>query len=359
MAMNASGQYAIAWDSWANYVSIGPIRVVGGDLAEAMPGPTVVADKWSVQPFVSVGQDGTRMLSWTRYAPASAKLSADGALAWPSGENVAQAPIPQSNLPGGLMNSGAQGQIGGAYVIEPSSHSDDVVMFSQRTADGSLAPAQVVNTESTEGGAFDPSVTFDQGGVPTVSWSRGEVSCQAVTLLAVARFKCKPVNDAVEVANGDGQGGFGPAQLVAAGCEEPTLDEAPSGAAVIFMPCARGMRYAYRDAGQPFGKPMRIATGRLDTGVSDMKLLPDGRVIVVFEQTRQTSDVTFKTRLAAAVGVLGEALSNPHPLTKFRTESGVDDSEAPADAFDSRRRSVTAVREVVAGKLRAIGGDKG
>ncbi|MGH2907112.1 MAG: hypothetical protein ACRDKI_10150 [Solirubrobacterales bacterium] len=325
-AMNPDGQYVLAWDTEGRWTQGGPLKVVNGTLGEPMALPQLVGGKTSAEPYVRVGPEGTRVVQWLNYYSTRKPPKLPTAAVWPA----AASPVaPPEMLPLGFggdyeADIGPQGQLASTGIREGRRES---VMYATRGPGGVISPPRAVHTASADGGPFEPSVSFDAAGVPTLYWSNGSVACG--NLVALRASRCKAKRSAIYAANSDGAGGFLPPQRIVQGCEGPTIGAAPSGAVALLAWCDRGLRYTERAPGQPFGPTRRISPGRSDVGIADMELLPDGRVIVVFELSRRLDEERWETHLVASAGVLGGPLSAPIRITRNGVESPVSDTPQP------------------------------
>ena len=219
---------------------------------------------------------------------------------------------------------GAHGQSAAAWTERAGPTS--VVMLSCRSPGGSFGPPRPVVNEPTGAGLYALHIGFDSAGRPTLAMERGGV-VQAGPLVqagpAVSTRAARVlVTPAVQVADGDASGHFGPLQVVQPDCVIADFDQAPSGAAAIAMGCGDAgthqVHVSRRQPGGRFGPPLLASGDGRDDYRPSLALSDDGHTTLAwFHRRRRVNGDHQSVRIQLADARPGQAFSPPRAVTAY------------------------------------------
>jgi hypothetical protein len=231
--------------------------------------------------------------------------------------------------PSGLtLGFGPQGQAIVAWTVE--ARRTTTVMVARRPPGGPFSPPTPVFRSRAS--LYGIDLDFDVEGRPTLAWSRGSVETGLVAV--PARAAREVVRQAVVAVSGDAEGHFGRAQVVAEGCTEGDLAEAPSGAAAIAMVCSPGatrvgVRLSRRLPGGPFAPPEAVSRGPGDDYLASLAMDGNGRAVVSWLHRRSSFPPTRWNRLMLAHADPGQPVGPPRAVTP-----NLDGEAFPAPLID-------------------------
>ncbi len=331
VSLNPAGRYVITWSA----ARVPGSFIVATGTLPALPREAFsVGEANTVAPTAAVSNGGAFALAWYQrvgYVKSSVQAlmgsigTSGGALQTLEGAAF----VTSDSQPAIAFGSADRPLIGWTQDGAGTDHAS--VLLSTGGIGGGFAPAQPVFSEPSRASLAGTQIAVDGAGQPTVVWDRGGVICNG-HLTAHAARSCKPTSERVYAANGDESGRLGPVQHFGAGCAEPRLVEAPSGAAAIVMVCNRrgdiAIEVAQRSAGGSFRRP-RVIPGRLaDDFEPAVTLAPSGRLTIGYLHRRSLNkphEGDESTRVEVASGQLGtRAMRGPRSvaLSQCRPASG-------------------------------------
>lgn len=334
--MNAAGRYVV---SWIDPLKKRPVQVIVGNVSAlssriiGLGGTSRDVSERGISTGVSA--DGTVLVSWRRALPS--RGTSVEVRHWASFPPGSRHPLVSQSEP---MTSPSFLQSGDEFSVSPNGasatgwatygSSGSAVFAEVRNPAGPLQPNALVFGDTGLSGISDVQSFIDGDGVPTFVWERGGwgSGCDANgNNCAQSAFS------GVQVADGDGIGGFLPPQTfgVSFYCEFGAFDQAPNGAAALILSCWKdGLGYlacTTRMPHQPFGElrqlslPGRLLVGGHRDTFPSVRVLPDGRVVAVWlhysKRTfrSKTSTLIDVARVQAASGTVSGGIGVPVFLT--------------------------------------------
>jgi len=323
VSLNPAGRYVITWSA----ARVPGSFIVATGTLPALPREAFsVGEANTVAPTAAVSNGGAFALAWYQrvgYVKSSVQAlmgsigTSGGALQTLEGAAF----VTSDSQPAIAFGSADRPLIGWTQDGAGTDHAS--VLLSTGRIGGGFAPAQPVFSEPSRASLAGTQIAVDGAGQPTVVWDRGGVICNG-HLTAHAARSCRPTSERVYAANGDEAGRLGQVQHFGAGCAEPHLVEAPSGAAAIVMVCNRrgdiAIEVAQRSAGGSFRRP-RVIPGRLaDDFEPAVTLAPSGRLTIGYLHRRSLNkphEGDESTRVEVASGQLGTRTMRVHGVSPY------------------------------------------
>jgi hypothetical protein len=317
LAVNTRGDYVLAWPT---YTSHGPFGVMTGSVADQAPvAIRHVAGRYSGGPEAAIAADGTRGLIWATALGGNRNVARDGidvatqapgSPTW-SVQRVGQGETPQDIT----LVFGAQGHAVAAWT--PYVHGRWVVMVALRPPGGRFGSPRVVYREPSGIQLAGLSLGVDAEGRPTLVWMRDDPRAPPYPRGGKLPY-------AVETANGDQTGHFGPVRRLASGCYPDAFVEAPSGAAAISMQCPLGaprgrLRLSQRPPGGAFARATLVYPAGRDDFQSALALRDEGLLTVTWVHRRslRTLRGPESSRVMVAHAQIGGPLSPATGATAY------------------------------------------
>lgn len=314
--MNSRGDYVVAWspDDGSKFT-----KVLRGS---AITGP---ASTWSVRsgfsstPDVAIAANGAMALSWT---DSRSGAQADYRIKYGAVWNATDATIAPHVL--GRSHSDLFDDIGRvdlaindsgtAAFTWVSGFRGERIGLAIGQPDGTFTPSQRIFKDHRAGFLNNPEVSLDDAGDVAVRWGYMGLNCRDDWFVP-KHCRNQPSSLAVSTASADLQ--FSTPQVFGRGCEWTRSDSTALGQIFAVVKCRSGFKYITAFAGQPFSalQNLDVLQGNRTTSSPEVKILENGRVIVVYESDRFNKRVGPYTQIGGSTGTFGSPLSPPSALT--------------------------------------------